>query len=241
MFTPIKNTTISQKVIEQIKYMLYEDQLKKGDKLPSERQMAESLEISRSSVREALKELEIMGLIESRPGEGNFIKENFEDILFQPFSTMFLIKESNPYEILELRKAIEKGSSALAASRISEKELEEIKNILDEARTCEDEDKLTEYDVVFHYKIAQASNNFLLQSILNTISTLIEKFISNVRKNILVEKTHKERIIEQHDAIYLALKAHDVSLAEKAMEEHLNYVNAQMEKHMNTKIKRPSK
>jgi len=233
MFSPIKNTSISQKVIEQIKNMLYEDKLKKGDKLPSERQMAESLEISRSSVREALKELEIMGLIEVRPGDGNFIKENFEDILFQPFSTIFLIKESNPYEILELRKVVEKGAASLAASRISKDELAGIKNLLDKAKASSNEDNLTDYDVSFHYKIAQASKNFLLQSILNTISSLISTFISNVRENILIEKAHKEKIIEQHDAIYFALEKGDPILAETKMEEHLNYVNAQMEKSLN--------
>lgn len=232
MFSPIKNTTISQKVIEQIKNMLYEDKLKKGDKLPSERQMAESLQVSRTSVREALKELEIMGLIETRPSEGNFIKENFEDILFQPFSTMFYIKESNPYEILELRKVIEKGSSALAAERITEEELEAIRLLLDKARTCDDEEELSNYDIAFHYKIAQASKNFLLQSILNTVSSLIERFISNVRKTILVEKTHKENIIKQHDDIYLALLERNVIKAEKAMEDHLNYVNTQMKNSM---------
>lgn len=235
MFTPIKSTTISQKVIEQIKDMLYEDKLKKGDKLPSERQMAESLAISRSSVREALKELEIMGLITSKPGEGNFIKENFDDILFQPFSTMFLIKESNPYEILELRKIIEKGASSLAAERITDEELLSIKDLLNEARLCEQDDKLTEYDINFHYKIAQSSKNFLLQSMLNTISSLIETFISDVRTNILVEKTHKEKIIIQHDKIFAALMDRDPKLAEIAMEEHLDYVNSQMQKSMQNK------
>lgn len=232
MFTPIKNTTISQKVIEQIRTMLYEDQLGKGDKLPSERQMAESLEISRSSVREALKELEIMGLIVARPGEGNFIKENFDDILFHPFSTIFLIKESNPYEILELRKVIEKGSCAMAAEKITDEELENIRKILDEAKKHTDEKKLSELDVSFHYEIAKASKNFLLQSILNTISSIIETFITDVRKNILVEPIHKENIENQHYEIYQALKLRDSALSEKTMEAHLDYVNLQMRKHI---------
>ena len=143
MFKPIKNTSISKKVIEQIKGMLYEGTLKKGDKLPSERQMAEGLAISRSSVREALKELEIMGLIESRPGEGNFVKENFEDILYEPFSTIFLLKESNPEEIIELRKVIEQGCAALAGMRINEEDLLEIEEILRESDLSEDEEELS--------------------------------------------------------------------------------------------------
>lgn len=237
MFTPIKNTTISEKVIEQIKTMLYEDKLGKGDRLPSERKMAESLEISRSSVREALKELEIMGLIESKPGEGTFIKENFDDILFHPFSTMFLVKESNPYEILELRKIIEKGSCALAARMITDEELEDIKLLLEKVDSCQDESELTEMDVSFHYKIAQASKNFLLQSILNTISSIIETFIADVRTNILTEPSHKEKISSQHYRIYEMLKLGDPILAEKAMEDHLNYVNLQMQKHLEQKDK----
>lgn len=74
MFSPIKNTRVYEKAIEQIKDMIVEGTFKKGDKLPSEREMAESLQISRTSIREALRELEIMGLIESRQGDGNFVK-----------------------------------------------------------------------------------------------------------------------------------------------------------------------
>jgi len=230
MFKPIKNTTISKKVIEQIKYMLYEDTLKKGDRLPSERLMAEKLQISRSSVREALRELEIMGLIESRPGEGNFIKENFEDILFEPFSTIFLIKQSSTREILELREIIEKGNVSLAAERITDEELRELKSILDKSSVSDSEDELVDLDVLFHYKIAQGSKNFLLQSILNAVSSLIEFSIKDTRKNILIGDVHKQIIMKQHYNIYEALKRRNKAASEKAMAIHLNYVNSEMEK-----------
>lgn len=230
MFTPIKNTTVSEKVIEQIKEMLSKGTLNKGDKLPSERQMAERLQVSRTSVREALKELEIMGLIESRQGEGNFIKSNFEDILFEPFSTIFLIKESNAEEILELRKVIEKGAVTLAAQRITDEELEEIKKVLDAAENSDSEDELAKLDVLFHYKIAQASKNFLLQSILNAVSSLIEASIKDIRKNIMVKEQHKDIIKKQHNSIYEALKNHDTETAENAMSNHLDFVNNEMKK-----------
>ncbi len=230
MFKPIKNTTISEKVIEQIKDMIYKGALKKGDKLPSERHLAEKLKVSRSSVREALKELEIMGLIEIRHGDGNFIKDNFEDILFEPFSTMFLIKASSPREILELREIIEKGSVVLAADRILDEELKELKLILEKAENTDDEDELVDLDVLFHYKITQAGKNFLLQSILNAISSLIESSIQDTRKNILTKEVHKEKIKKQHKNIYNALENRDRAASEKAMTIHLNYVNSEMEK-----------
>ncbi|MCR2043566.1 FadR/GntR family transcriptional regulator [Anaerosalibacter massiliensis] len=230
MFTPIKHTTVSEKVIEQIKEMVSKGDLKKGDKLPSERKMAENLQVSRTSVREALKELEIMGLIESKQGEGNFIKTSFEDILLDPFSTIFLIKESNAQEILELRNVIEKGSVILAAERITSEELKEIKEILDTADISDSEDELVKLDVIFHYKIAQSSKNFLLQSILNAVSSLIEASIKDTRKNILVKKEHKDIIKKQHNNIYNALKNQDIKAAEKAMSDHLEFVNNEMKK-----------
>ncbi|MBU5256923.1 FadR/GntR family transcriptional regulator [Tissierella praeacuta] len=230
MFTPIKNTTVSEKVVEQIKDMLSKGNLNKGDRLPSERQMAETLEVSRSSVREALRELEMMGLIESRQGEGNFIKSNFEDILFEPFSTIFLIKESNAKEILELRNVIEKGTVVLAAERITADELEDIRKILDTAEDLDSEEELAKLDIIFHYKIAQASKNFLLQSILNAVSSLIEASIKDIRKNIMIKEEHKEIIKKQHLDIYESLESHNPKIAERAMSNHLDFVNNEMKK-----------
>lgn len=230
MFTPIKNTTVSEKIVEQIKEMLLNGNLNKGDKLPSERQLAETLQVSRSSVREALKELEMMGLIEVKQGEGNFIKENFEDILFEPFSTIFLIKESNAKEILELRNIIEKGTASLAAERITKEELKDLRNILGAAEKSNSEEELAELDIIFHYKISQASKNFLLQSILNAVSSLIETSIKDIRKNILIKEEHKEIIKEQHINIYNALENNDPKAAEIAMANHICFVNSQMEK-----------
>lgn len=233
MFTPIKMMSVSEKVVEQIKDMLLEGHLKKGDKLPSERQLAEILQVSRSSVREALKELEIVGLIDSRQGDGNFIKTNFEDILFKPFSTMFLIKESHPEEILELRNIIEKGTVSLAALRITKEELKDIQKILLDAEKTDLEEELANLDILFHYKIAQASKNFLLQSILNAIASLIESSIKDTRKNIMVKKENKELIKKQHIEIFEALQNKDFQKAETIMSNHLDFVNSEMKKAIN--------
>ena len=78
MLSPIKNTKIYEKVIEQIKDMVKKGEIKSGDKLPPERDLAEQLQVSRTSVREALRSMEMLGLVESRQGGGNFIKNNLE-------------------------------------------------------------------------------------------------------------------------------------------------------------------
>ena len=175
--------------------MIYKGILKKGDKLPSERHMVEKLQVSRTSVREALRCLEIIGLIESRQGEGNFIKENFENGLIEPLSVMFMLKDSKSEEILELRKIIEIGTVQLAAKRISKSELDELKELKEKLKNLNKEENLAEIDREFHYKIAEASQNFLLLGVLNAISSLMESYIKD-EKSILEEEGNRQELIK---------------------------------------------
>ena len=115
MLSPVKNTKIYEIVMEQIKDIVKKGEVKSGEKLPSERELGEKLEVSRASIREALKSLQILGLIESKHGEGNFINKNFENSLLEPLSIVFLLLGSKSEDVLELRKIIEPQIAALAA------------------------------------------------------------------------------------------------------------------------------
>ena len=115
MLSPVKSTKIYEMVMEQIKDIVKKGELKSGDKLPSERDLCEKLEVSRASIREALRALQMLGLIESKHGEGNFINENFENSLLEPLSIVFLLLGSKSGDVLELRKIIEPETAALAA------------------------------------------------------------------------------------------------------------------------------
>ncbi|AVP54398.1 GntR family transcriptional regulator [Clostridium tetani] len=228
MFSPVKNKKIYEEVIEQIKDMIYKGILKKGDKLPSERDMVEKLQVSRTSVREALRSLEIVGLIESRQGEGNFIKEDFEDGLIEPLSVMFMLQDSKSEEILELRKIIEVGTIKLAAERITESELEELNELKEKLKTPNKEENLAEIDREFHYKIAAASKNFLLLGVLNAISALMESYIKDARKSILEEEGNRQELITQHENIFEALNNNSEDEAAEAMTKHLDFANKYM-------------
>ena len=140
MFSPIKNTKVYEQVIIQIKDMIDKGTLKKGDKLPSERNLVEQLMVSRASIREALRALEVIGLIECRQGEGNYIKASFQDNLFEPLSIMFMLEGSNPEAIWELRKIMEVEAAGLAAKKITDEQLKELKAITQRFKNCEDEE-----------------------------------------------------------------------------------------------------
>src|SRR6056297_4335974 len=106
-FKQIKNNKVYEQIIEQIRELIYEGELKKGDRLPSERQLKKDLGVSRASIREAFSALEMIGLIESRPGEGTFIKERFDDNLVDPLSLVLILNENVEEELLELRRVLE--------------------------------------------------------------------------------------------------------------------------------------
>lgn len=225
MFSPIKNTKVYEQVIEQIKYMIVSGSLKRGDKLPPERDLVEQLQVSRTSLREALRALQIIGLIECRQGEGNYIKESFEATLFEPLSMMFMLEGSNPVEILEVRRIIEVETAALAAKKITNEQLFELKRIVDELRVTNDEKINSKIDKDLHYKIAYASGNFLVVNMLMAVSSLMDNFIKDARAIILTKGDNKAILNEHHENIYKALSEHNPAEAAYAMRKHLEFIH----------------
>lgn len=225
MFSPIRSTKVYEQVIDQIKDMIDKGTLKKGDKLPSERDLVQQLEVSRASIREALRALEVIGLIECRQGQGNYIKANFQDNLFEPLSIMFMLEGSKPDDIWELRKIMEVEAAGLASKRITREQLDELREIVESFMNCKDEDIDAKIDNEFHYKIAECSGNILIYNILRTVSTLVDHFIKDARKLILAHEGNKEILFQQHKEIYLAMEKHSSADARKAMREHLDFSN----------------
>ena len=217
MLNPIKNVKVYEVIMEQIKDIVKRGELKNGDKLPSERELAEKLEVSRTSVREALKSLTMLGLIESKHGEGNFIKSNFEDSLLEPLAIVFLLLGNKNEEILQLRKIIEPEVASIAAKNITENELNELKIIMEEMKYCFDNEICATLDRKFHYKIAQASGNNLISTIMFSISSLIEKYIDSSH----IHNFNKEIVELQHKAIYEAIKEHNSKKSFDLVKEHL--------------------
>lgn len=224
MFTPIKSTRVYEQVVEQIKKMIIDGTLKKGDKLPTERDLAEQLQVSRTSVREALRALDVIGLVESRQGAGNYIKESFGDSLFEPLSMMFLLEKGTPLEILEFRKVLEVEAAVLAATRIEDEEVEALGILIDKMKACDDEDRSIILDKEFHFTIAKASKNLLIINILQVISELIDEFIKDSRKKILRFEDNGDKLRIMHEMLYNALKDRNVDGASIAINGHFKLI-----------------
>lgn len=234
MFKQVKSKKVYQHVVEQIQVMVMNGELKKGDKLPTERDLAEQLGVSRTSIREALRSLEMVGLVESRQGEGNFIGGNIRGNFFEPLSVMFMLNHGDPRDILELRMVIEVEAASLAAKRVKkdgrEDDVKELNAILEKLRNASNEEESSNFDLQLHYKIAEITGNYLIMMLLDTISSLMETFIESARGMILLDSEKKEKLFIEHENLVEAISVGDSRKAVKAMKSHLETVNKTMKK-----------
>lgn len=219
MFEVIKQKKISDIIIDQIKEMVYDGRLKVGDKLPSELELSNKIGASRASIREALKALKEMGLIDSKAGGGSFIRNNFTDSLSGPLSLMVALNNTDMKSIFEFRKVIELGAISSAVNNSTIEELEELGQILSRMKEASKEEILGKLDREFHEKIIDMSKNIFFKINMKAIVDILDRFL-----HVSAMKSKKDDILKVHFEIYEALKSKDEKLAKKLLEGHLEEV-----------------
>lgn len=234
---PIKTRKIYEEIVEQIRQLIQDGELQPGDKLLSERELSERLKVSRASVREALSALELMGLIEIKPGDGTFIRKTNVDSIIGPMALILSMEKDTVFELLEVRKVLEVEAAGLAAERASQEELAAMNEALEQMRSDLDQLQLGEAaDHQFHYAIANATRNSILQRLMNTISDTMKKTLRSSRERLYVTPGTPEKLYDEHRQIYEAIAAHDSKSARKSMYEHLVGVEKQMIRDIDTEL-----
>ena len=207
-------------VIRYIKTEIMAGRLKPGEKLPPERELAEQLQISRTSIREALRTMEVLGVVESVQGAGNYISVNFEKSMTEALSMMFLLRQTDSRQLNDIRAAMELKAAELAVQRLNDGQIAELESIISEMAEANDEDTAADLDRKLHYAIACASENVILIQILNAMSVLIDGFIRKIRTSILQYTENKERLLDIHRAIVDAFKTRDIAAIQEAFRHH---------------------
>lgn len=227
MFEQIKPAKNYEQIITQIRNMIIDGSLKKGDKLPSERELAEQLNVSRASVREAIIALHTTGIVETKHGEGNFIKKSFENSLLEPLSLVFILENRSIEELYEVRRILEIEVAGLAATRFCKEDVTDLEAMMIKIYSAQPQDIVlnSELDKEFHYLIARISRNFLIINVLNVISQLMDSSIQHVRKKILIEKENDEKLATIHRNICSKILKKDAAGAKKAMKEHFDFTS----------------
>lgn len=225
-YKQIKPKKIYEEVAEALHEAIRNGQLKPGDKLNSVEQLAENFQVGRSAIREALSALKAMGLIEMRQGEGTYVRQFDAENLRFPLSTAMLMNKEDVKNLLEVRKIIEVGAAAVAASKRNAENLEKMKAALDAMKISYGNEELGEkYDMEFHLALAAASQNSLLTNLLLHVSDLMQETMKETRRLWLFSKsTTTEKLYEEHVEIYQAVLEQNGEKARKAMLTHLNNV-----------------
>ncbi|OFW51949.1 MAG: hypothetical protein A2163_09015 [Actinobacteria bacterium RBG_13_35_12] len=218
-FKEITPVRLYESVIEQIMDLIKNNELKPGDKLPPEREMAEKLSISRNSLREAFRVLESRGLIKSKPGGGRFIREIRENDHNNTENIILSLEKSSILELLEAREIFEVKIAEIAAQRAALEDIEIIEEALNKMNQKEElkDDKKTESDTEFHLAIAGASHNFVFVNIMKLHLDLLKE----TREKTWQIPGRREKQYQEHRAIFRAIKEHNSKKAVEAMLKHL--------------------
>jgi GntR family transcriptional repressor for pyruvate dehydrogenase complex len=223
-FRPIKTRKIYEEIVEQLKDMLSRGELRPGDRLPSEREMAESLGVSRASVREALTALEAIGILDIRPGEGTYVKQTSIAETFEPLALVLAVERNPLAQMMEVRRVIETECAALAALRATPEQLARIEKSLNDMKTAPNVPEAVQHDLRFHFLIAEATQNTILLRMMNTVADLMHHMFRSDREDLYARTQKEGQIIREHEAILRAICNRDHELARRMMLEHINNI-----------------
>lgn len=221
MLKAIRKTRIYEEVVTQVHDMVREGKFKAGDQLPSERELAETFKVSRTSVREALRALETQGLIVSRTGAGNFVADHPVEAIIAPLATMLIEEKDALADVFEMRKLIEPQIASLAAERATKRDVERMKRILDKQREAVSRGATgVEADAELHFAIGRATQNQALEKLVSGLMDML----SHSREESLQTSARRKASIESHRKIISAIEDHDKKKAREAMLHHIEQV-----------------
>ena len=225
MFKPVKKTRVYEEIVVKVKHMIEKGRLQSGDQLPSERELAEVFNVSRSSVREALRSLETQGYLESRQGDGTYIARQPVESLVNPLATVIFSEKDGQMELFEMRRLIEPQLAYLAAERATPEEIV----MLGKALELQEEafargESGTEVDKTFHYILAKAAKNKVILRIIDNIMDLL----AESRDKYLQVQGRSEKSLARHREVLEAIRSGDKELAARVMLNHLEDIESSL-------------
>lgn len=217
--TPVVRTTLTADICRKMVGQLIRGTWGEGERIPAERELCQKLGVGRASLREALKALEIMGMIETRLGDGTYVCKR-SDFFSRPLLwAIASSSEADARELVEARTLIEVELAGLAADHANAENLKELGEQLDRMmKAKKDAEEFVQADVGFHLAIGRAAANGILMNALHLIRNLLQQWILSAA-NV---KGVPEKACAQHKRILLAIKSKDSAAARKEMRKHLH-------------------
>lgn len=233
MFRKISPKKISDEIIEQFKSLLSKGDLKPGDELPSERDLADSIGVSRPPLREALNALQAMGFIEIRPRSKIIVKAVTEKLLGDPLAILIGEDTAKVFEVLEIRRAMEGWAAYRAAERAAPSDVEKLRKILEQEEDNlknDREDATTDAD--FHVTIALTTHNTVFSHLFASWYHLLWNTQQVARDKIFRKRGNRTIIADQHRRLFEAIRDGDRDEASRVATTHIDFVTKELEAFM---------
>ena len=224
MYAPIQTTRVFEQIVSQIEQQILRGDLRAGDRLPTERDLAEQFRASRTAVREAMKTLAQQGLIDVRPGRGTIVIDGTSSALRDSLNRSLVVNQpKGSNELVEVREILEPEIAALAAVRATDADIAELRAAVETMDThLEEADAFIAADNHFHQILANATNNNLILTLIHPIMELL----SEQRKQIFGVEGGPQRGQHYHKLLLDAVICRDPDAAREAMRAHLRQVGA---------------
>lgn len=223
-YVPVQTTKLFEQITEQIEQQILRGDLQSGDRLPTERELAEQFHASRTAVREAMKILAQKGLLEMRPGRGTIVINGTSQALRDSLGLMLRVAQADSArELVEVREILEPEIAALAAVRATERDVVDLREAVETMDAhLHDADAFISADNFFHQVLAKATQNALVLTLMDPIMELL----SEQRKQIFFVDGGPLRGQFHHKQLLDAVGYHDSEAARNAMRAHLQQVRA---------------
>jgi GntR family transcriptional regulator, transcriptional repressor for pyruvate dehydrogenase complex len=223
----VKRETVMEMVASRLESLVRSGQLGRGSRLPSEPRLAEMLNVSRASLREALKGMMFLGLLKARPGDGTYLRPSLSSMVSRHFQWMLLLQEIKYLELYELRQILEPAAAALAARRATREDQERMRAALEGMRAAmHDPELFVRAEMEFHDAITRASNNAAIE----TTMRMMYGALAEGRHRVLPLVESLEKHCAHHERIYRLIASGDAAGARRAIAGDLKYAEALLRK-----------
>jgi len=207
---------VTAKLISRIKHLIGSGALRPGSKFPPERELAKEFGVNRASVRQALKVLEIMGILSQRVGDGTYLSDSAESILDEPLDFLVLLDDISHHELFETRLIVEPELAARAAERATSEDMSALRNAIFTMERSKATRERLESDLSFHEAIFRASGNRICHLLFKGIHRSLLTSMGHLSDRVSLDQP-----LMFHRRIYAAIREHKADEARQAMIEHL--------------------
>lgn len=226
-FHKVQTEKLSQSVIRQIELLILRGILRPGERLPSERELAERMDVSRPSLREAVGDLQDRGLLVARPNAGIYVADVLGSAFAPALVDLFARHDEAVFDYIAFRRDMEGLAADRAARMASDTDLSVINAIftkMEAAHGKRDPSDEAALDAEFHMAIIEASHNVVMLHMMRSMFDLLRQGVFYNRQMMFKARTTREALLDQHRAINAALQSRDATAARAAVEAHLTYV-----------------